>query len=403
MKKIVSMLFVVILLVFGFAEAGVTEKEILVGTFQAMSGPVAPIGRPMAQGMQAYFNYINEQGGIYGRKINLIIADDQFNPAKTVVEVRRMVEQDGVFAIVGGLGTPGILAVEGYLNNRGVPFVYLGGGSIEFSLPPKKYIFPVQPNYIVEGNIIVNYLVEQGHKRIAVVYRNAEDGQEFSKSAVGTLKNLGMQPVANIAVDPLKTDFTSEITQLLATKPDAIAMCLFMPQSVTFVRQAKQFGMTSQRYVMSYANSSESYIELAGDAAEGVEVTAWVFVDFANPEDNAIQIYQKYYNAIPDAYAIAGMIAAEVFVEAVTRAGPNLTREGLVAALETFDNWRGHFIALGDENHGLTYKDISQFDARMGVTSMYIMKVADTEEYGLIWTVASPWMSYDVADLLGVL
>lgn len=88
--------------------------------------------------------------------------------------------------------------------------------------------------------------MEQGHKRIAVVYRNAEDGQEFSKSAVGTLKNLGMQPVANIAVDPLKTDFTSEITQLLATKPDAIAMCLFMPQSVTFVRQAKQFGMTSK-------------------------------------------------------------------------------------------------------------------------------------------------------------
>lgn len=142
MKKVVSMLFVVILLVFGFAEAGVTEKEILVGTFQAMSGPVAPIGRPMAQGMQAYFNYINEQGGIYGRKINLIIADDQFNPAKTVVEVRRMVEQDGVFAIVGGLGTPGILAVEGYLNNRGVPFVYLGGGSIEFSLPPKKIHIP---------------------------------------------------------------------------------------------------------------------------------------------------------------------------------------------------------------------------------------------------------------------
>ncbi|HOP34628.1 MAG TPA: hypothetical protein PKY75_05770, partial [Defluviitoga tunisiensis] len=61
------------------------------------------------------------------------------------------------------------------------------------------------------------------------------------------------------------------------------------------------------------------------------------------------------------------------------------------------------FIALGDENHGLTYKDISQFDARMGVTSMYIMKAVDTEEYGLIWTVASPWMSYDVADLLGVL
>lgn len=403
MKKFFGMFLLVLFITSIFAEVGVTDDKILVGTFQAMSGPVAGIGRPMAQGMQAYFNYINDNGGIYGRKIELIVADDQFNPAKTVVEVRRMIEQDRVFSIVGGLGTPGILAVQDYLNNGGVPFVYQGGGSIEFSLPPKKYIFPVQPNYIVEGNIVMNYLVEQGHKRIAIVYRNAEDGQEFSESAVGTLKSLGMQPVANIAVDPFKSDFTAEVTRLLSAKPDAVAIMLFLPQSVGFVRQAKQYGMTNQRYILTYSNADETYLQLAGDAGDGVEVMAWVAVDFTNPQEPAIQIYQKYYNQIPNAYAIAGMIAAEVFVEGVKRAGPDLTREGLVTALETLDNWKGNYITLGDESHGLTYKPISKgFDARMGMTSMYVLKSVLTE-YGLVWDFASNWINYSVETLLDVL
>jgi branched-chain amino acid transport system substrate-binding protein len=403
MKKFLGMFLLVLFVVSSFAEVGVTDDKILVGTFQAMSGPVAGIGRPMAQGMQAYFNYINENGGIYGREIELIVADDQFNPAKTVVEVRRMVEQDGVFAIVGGLGTPGILAVQDYLNNNKVPFVYQGGGSIEFSLPPKKYIFPVQPNYIVEGNIVINYLVEQGHERIAIVYRNAEDGQEFSESAVGTLKSLGMEPVANIAVDPFKSDFTPEVTRLLSARPDAVAVMLFLPQSVGLVRQAKQYGMTDQRYLLTYSNADETYLQLAGEAGDGVEVMAWVAVDFTNPQEPAIQIYQKYYNQIPNAYAIAGMIAAEVFVEGVKRAGPDLTREKLVEALETLDNWKGNYITLGDENHGLTYKPVSQgFDSRMGMTSMYVLKSVLTE-YGLVWDFASNWMNYSVETLLDVL
>ncbi|PNR96952.1 hypothetical protein X929_03610 [Petrotoga olearia DSM 13574] len=402
-KRFIGMVFVVLLLVSAFSEVGVTDDKILVGTFQAMSGPVAPIGRPMAQGMQAYFNYINDNGGIYGRKIELIVADDQFNPARTVVEVRRMVEQDGVFSIVGGLGTPGILAVQNYLNNGGVPFVYQGGGSIEFSLPPRKYIFPVQPNYIVEGNIAMNYLVEKGHERIAIVYRNAEDGQEFSESAVGTLKALGMEPVANIAVDPFKSDFTSEVTRLLSARPDAVAVMLFLPQSVGFVRQAKQFGMTNQRYLLTYSNADESYLQLAQEAGDGVEVMAWVAVNFTNPEEPAIKIWQEYYEGIPNAYAIAGMIAAEVFVEGVKRAGPDLTREKLVSALETLDNWKGNYITLGDENHGLSYKPVSAgFDSRMGMTSMYVLKSVLTEQ-GLVWDFASSWIHYSVESLLEVL
>jgi len=108
-KLLLSVLFVTIVFSFVFAENGVYPDKIVIGSFQALSGPVAPIGISMRKGMDAYFNWVNANGGINGRKIEFIVADDAFNPSKTVVEVKRLVEQDKVFAIVGGLGTPGCL------------------------------------------------------------------------------------------------------------------------------------------------------------------------------------------------------------------------------------------------------------------------------------------------------
>ncbi len=152
MKKVfLFFLSVIFLMTFIFAEVGITDTEIKIGTFQAMSGPVAVIGQSVANGMKAYFNYVNDNGGIYGRNINLIVADDQFNPAKTTVEVKRLIENDKVFALVGGLGTPGNLAVIDYVNKMKVPYVYQASGSSLLAIPPKKYIFPVQPNYTLEG------------------------------------------------------------------------------------------------------------------------------------------------------------------------------------------------------------------------------------------------------------
>jgi branched-chain amino acid transport system substrate-binding protein len=389
MKKVLLVvLSIVLMMSFVFAEDGVTDTEIKIGTFQAMSGPVAVIGQSVANGMNAYFNYINENGGVYGRKINLIIADDQFNPAKTTVEVKRMIENDKVFALVGGLGTPGNLAVMDYVNEKKVPYVYQSSGSSLLAIPPKKYIFPVQPNYTLEGNIVMNYLVKTKRaKKIAIVYRNDDAGKEFLDSALDTLKNkYGMKPVETIAVNPTANDFSTELTKLIAKQPDAIAVMLFVPQSVNFVKQAKQYGLQKQKYILTYANSDISYIYLAKDDAEGVEAMAWVNVDFSKPDLKPFQIYQKYFNQMPNAYAIAGMIAAEVFVEGLQRAGKDLTREGLVKALESMNKWSGMLA------HEITYKPYDPNDntCRLGKQSMYVLRVRNG-----VWTQMTNWIYYE--------
>lgn len=374
MKKVLTFLVFLLMVVGLFAEVGVTDDEILIGSFQALSGPISFIGQPMTKGMEAYFNWVNDNGGVNGRKIKLLVVDDQFNAAKTTVEVKRLVESDGVFSIVGGLGTPGVLAVMDYLNSNKVPFVYQGSGVSLLSFPPKEYIFPVQPNYTVEGNIVANYFADVGYTKIAIVYRNADDGKEFKKAAEELFESRGIN--ANfIPINPTAEDFSAEVTKLITNRPEAIGVMLYGTQAPNFIKQAKQYGLRDVEYVASYANASVSFIDMLGDAAEGIKSMAWVDVDFTDIETPALKIYGKYNNGeIPNAYAVAGLIAAETFTEAVRRAGDNLTRETLVNALETFDDWEGEITS------GVTYydfegpkKDIS----RIGKDSMYILEVKD--------------------------
>ena len=369
------------------AVPGVTEDSIKIGTFQAMSGPVASIGVPVANGLEAYFNHVNANGGVYGRSIDLIVADDQFNPGKTTVEVKRLIESDNVFALVAGLGTPGCLAVMDYVNESGVPFVYQASGSSRLAVPPKEFVFPVQPNYLVEGNVAVRYLAEtKGAKKIAIVYRNAEDGKEEYESVKEAIKLYDAELVEAIAIDPTATDFATEINKLSAADADAVIVMLFNPQTPPFVKQAKQYGITEPTYLLTYANAAVTFMQLAEEAAEGVECMAWVDVDFTDEDFEPFLIYQETFpGEIPNAYALAGMVAAELFVHALDMAGENLSRADLVDALEKLNDWSG------DLGKGITYGEYSADDntCRLGKQSMYVLKVKDG-----VWEHEADWVYY---------
>ncbi|MFW5737770.1 MAG: ABC transporter substrate-binding protein [Spirochaetota bacterium] len=359
----------------GDETAGITDDEILVGSFQALSGSVAAIGVPVKNGMEAYFNFVNAQGGVNGRQVNLLVADDAFDPSRTTVEVKRLVESDNVFALVGGLGTPGNLAIMDYVEEQQVPYVYQASGSGLLTNPPKEYIFGVQPNYTTEGTLMAKYLVEEkGAENIAVVYRNLDDGQELAESVRESLAEYGQELVADIAIDPSAQDFSANLVQLNQAQPDAIIVGLFVPQSANFIKQAKELGLTDQNYLLTYSNADATFVTLAEGQAEGAEAMAWVDVDFTETEQMLFQIYDASFpGEIPNAYAVAGMIAAEVFTEGLERAGRDLTRSSYVEALETLDLFTG---AIAE---GITYTDFDASDplSRIGKRSMYVLKVED--------------------------
>ena len=372
MRKILVILLGMILFVLALAEDGVYPDKIVVGTFQALSGPYAIIGQEMSKGMKAYFNWINSRGGVYGRKIELIIADDQLNPSKTVIEVKRLVEQDKVFAIVGGLGTYGCLAVMNYLNEKGVPFVYQGSGSSKLVDPPKKYIFGVQPDYTLEGQIIAKYLVEnRGYKKIAVIYMNNDVGLEGLNAIKKRLKKYGLQPILEIPYNPLETDYSAQVVNILNKNPQSIVIYGFITDTIRWIKTIKDYGIDSQ-IVTIYPNADPNFIKMGGKYVEGVIITGWVPLptpdkpEYVKDFETYVNIFQKTYpNQIPSSYAAAGFIAAEVFVEGLARAGADLTREKLVKALESFNHW-----------NGILAKDITWGpNRRRGKDSMYFILI----------------------------
>ncbi|HCI29124.1 MAG TPA: ABC transporter substrate-binding protein [Fervidobacterium sp.] len=372
MKRLVSILVLLVLAVSIFAEVGVYSNKVVIGSFQAMSGPYAVIGQEMTKGMKAYFNWINKRGGVYGRKIELIVADDQLNPAKTVVEVKRLVEQDKVFALVGGLGTYGCLAVMDYVEQNKVPFVYQGSGASQLVLPPKKYIFAVQPDYTLEGALIAKYVAEIAKfKNPAIVYMNNDVGLEGYAAFKQELAKYKMTPSVEISYNPADTDYSGLVIRLVDKNPDVVVVYGLLTDTVRWVKTIKDYGLNS-KIITTYANADPSFMTLAGKYAEGVIFTGWVPLatpdrpEFVRDYQRAVSIYQETYaKEIPSSYAVAGFIAAEVFTEGLVRAGKNLTREGLVKALESFNNW-----------NGILSKDITWGpNLRRGKSSLYFLAI----------------------------
>jgi branched-chain amino acid transport system substrate-binding protein len=372
MRKLFVIFLIVLLTLTVLAERGVYPDRVVIGTFQALSGPYAIIGQGMSKGMKAYFNWVNDNGGVYGRKIELIIADDQLNPSKTVVEVKRLVEQDKVFAIVGGLGTYGCLAVMDYLNENQVPFVYQGSGVSALVEPPKKYIFGVQPDYTLEGQLIAKFLVENmNKKKIAVLYMNNDIGKEGQQAIRKRLDKYNMKPSLEIPYNPAETDYSPLMAKLLSTNPDSIVIYGLITDTLRWIKTIRDYGLDTT-IVTIYPNADPALVSLGGKYVEGVILTGWVPIptkdnpDYTKDYNKFLEIYQKTYpDEIPSSYAAAGFIAAEVFTEGLRRTGKDLTVEKFVEALESFKHW-----------NGVLAKDITWGpNLRRGKSSMYFIKV----------------------------
>lgn len=162
---------------FALAENGVTEREILIGQFAAISGPAAQLGQRMQVGMQVYFNAVNAQGGVHGRAIKLITRDDGYEPEKAVAAVKALIQEDRVFALAGSVGTPTGLAALPVLTEQQVPLVGMFTGAQALREPFNRYVFHVRARYFDETERIVQHLTTLGIKKIAVFYQNDAYGK----------------------------------------------------------------------------------------------------------------------------------------------------------------------------------------------------------------------------------
>lgn len=347
---------------------GVTDKEIVVGTIGASSGNFAMIGQPMLEGMQAYFDHINANGGVHGKTIKLVAKDDGFQPNVAVQKGEELLNDDKVFAIVGQLGTGPALATVPLFEEAGVPVVYLGTGASQFSKIKKNY-FPVQPNYIMEGGLLTSYaLNDLGKQTLAVIYQQDDMGKDEMEGIKAQLKKMGKEDalVAEVPYAPTDLDFTSHVQKVAAAKPEAVIIAGQQAAVPLIIKQAGTLGLKAQ-FLTSYVNADATVTKNAGDAAVGLQVASWV--DVTNMED---PIIKEYYDVMakklgegktPNAFHAAGYCAAQVFVAGLKETEGTLTWENFVKGMEKLNN----FDSIGK---GITFTP----DSRNGIESMYFME-----------------------------
>ena len=324
---------------------GVTDTEILLGTHMPLSQTPAAAYAPVADAMRAYFEHVNSKGGIYGRKIRLLVGDDHYNPADTVEVVRKLVEQDKVFAIVGGLGDTTHSAVWKYLEENGVPDMFISGGLDKWTDPVVKTRFQGNPNYGTEEKMLAKYLVENfAGKKLGLLIENDEFGENGKKAILEGIEGSGIEVVAEETYESTSWDVTAQTQRLKAANPDVVFAMAVAPPAAGLVKTAREVLNWDVPIVVTGVVITDIFIQLAGpENAEGV-VSVLFGRQVYYTDDPAIQFHyevmENFGQGVPVSnFTLYGEFIAEMMVKALENAGPNLTRESLVEGTEAIRDY----------------------------------------------------------------
>ena len=324
---------------------GVTDTTIKIANSAATSGNYAPVGVPFNAGIQAYLDMVNASGGIDGRTIEFLHTDDEFDPVKGKAALQNFVEDEKVFAIVGHFGTPVVGATIGDLKDYGIPAVYFATGIGQLyadhaTTNEEGYnIFPVQPIYTTEGQIMVARGVGSfGATKIGIIYTNDDAGKDMLTGAEAKCKELGI-PYAAEQVTAGSADVSAAVTAIKNAGVDFIICAAIQATMPTIVKELAAQGSTAP-VITTYVNVSSAIPPLvSADIAGKFDVygNGWVAYDDAE----ALALYQEWISKIDEsytmnAYAQTGWIAAHFFCEGLRRIeGQDITWENYMNALET--------------------------------------------------------------------
>ncbi len=346
------------------AEDGVTADRILLGQSVALTGPAAQLGIQMRNGIKAYLDYINAKGGVNGRKIELTTLDDGYEPARTVPNTKKLIEQDKVFALVGYVGTPTSVPAIPVFTEARVPFIGPFTGAESLRVPFNRYIFHVRASYYDETDKIVEQVVSTGGKNIAVFYQNDGYGQAGLKGVeLATQKrNMKISTLATVERNTVKVE--EAVKKIDAAKPDAVVMISAYTACAEFIRQMKKAGSTATFYNVSFVGSS-ALAEALGNDGPGVAISQVV----PYPWGTAVPVVKEYQQLSEKAgfkdynfSAIEGFLVAKVVVEGLRRAGKTLTREAFIGAMEKMQDvdLGGFYIGYSPTNHaGSKFVDLT--------------------------------------------
>jgi len=345
------------------ADPGVTSTTITIGGTFPLTG-VASLYKTIPAAEGAYFAYINAKGGVNHRKIDFKVLDDAYNPAQTVPLTQQLVEQTGIFADFGSLGTAPNLSIWKYLNQKKVPQVLIATGDSYWGFSAKKYPWTIgyQPDYPGEGKVYGKYIATNSpNAKIGVLYQNDAFGKNYFAGLRVGLGARKSQIVASQSYDPTQTSLVQQILALKSAGADTLVIFALPSQAITALVTATKVGWSPTTFLGNVSANpiflriaaqnganvdgviSTAYLDSVSSAAQanlpGVKLTKSIIGTYAPPLMASV-------NA-GDGNVIYGLSAAWTFVYALQHAGKTPTRAGLMKALHSMTNVKDPFTYPG--------------------------------------------------------
>jgi branched-chain amino acid transport system substrate-binding protein len=316
------------------ADPGVSAHSIKLGSVIDQTGKGTIISKPILAGYELAIKEIDAHGGVNGRKIDYIAESDNYDASQTLPQVRKIVESDGVFAVMGVFGSPDANVAAPYLEQRHVPFFDpIGGGA---DLAGKHWIWQTEPDYGREGEVIAKFAAGSLHaRRVAVLYQVDIGGKQVA-ALKKTLPKYGASLVAQASYQPTDSNLSGQALRLSSARPDLIVLNGTPTPTALFLQYARSAGLQPKDgYLANYPMSDPLWVALAGSNAEGVRVSSYADLSGHNAPAaayrKAIATYggQHYSN-----YGLYGYFNAMLFFRALKLAGKRLTRAGLQHVLD---------------------------------------------------------------------
>jgi branched-chain amino acid transport system substrate-binding protein len=329
-------------------DSGATDKEIKIGGISPYSGPASAYGA-IGKAIGAYIDKVNAEGGVNGRKLNWISLDDGYNPAKTVEQARRLVEEEEVLFVFNTLGTPPNSAIHKYMNAKKVPQLFVATGATKWG-DPKNFPWTMgwQPNYQSESKVFVAHMLEtKPNAKVAILYQNDDYGKDYVKGFEDGLGDKAKTMiVSKLSYEVTDPTIDSQLLSLKASGADTFFNVTTPKFAAMAIKKNAELGWKPLHYLNSVSASVGAVMVPAGPE-NGVGIfTANYLKDPTDPQfqkgkewDDWLAWMKKYLpnGDLKDANNVYGYTAAQGLVQVLKQAGDNLTRENIMKQAASLD------------------------------------------------------------------
>ena len=323
----------------GAQQQGVSKNEILIGTIQDMSGPLAGYGKQAKAGMQLRIGELNEQqGSVHGRKLRLIAEDDGYDPKKAVLAAQKLVNQDKVFIMAGHLGTAQNMASMPVQFDKGVVNFFPITAAREMYEPFHKLKYSFAATYFDQIRITLPKLVkEKNVKKVCTIYQDDDFGLEVQRGAEAGLKSMSMELAEKTSYKRGATDFSSQVAKMKAAGCELVVLGTIIRETIGTIGESRKTGFNPV-FLGSSAAYTDLIHKLGGKPMDGLYATMTVQHPYLDEASQPIRFwankYKTKFNEDPTVFSVYGYSIIDAFIRAAQKAGPNLTTDSFVKAMD---------------------------------------------------------------------